>query len=265
MFVLSKLLAVATQPLFWLALWGLAGLVALAQRRKAAPAMLWAAWVVGVGLGFEAVPDALLRPLEQRHPAPGAQQLGVGPPGQEGTFVGVIVLGGAFERTLADGAQADAPLRPRLNAAAERMTASTALMRQNPAWTLVFTGGDPQLRPSGASEAQLAHTFYRQQGLADARIRLEPRARNTRENAQNVAQLLGAQCQERWLLVTSAWHMPRAMREFEAAGCAVTPYPTDFRAGDSTPIWQYAWLTSVHKWELVLHEHLGLLAHAPTR
>lgn len=96
-------------------------------------------------------------------------------------------------------------------------------------------------------------------------MRLEDGSRNTRENAQQVAKLLGDRCQEPWLLVTSAWHMPRSMAEFEAVGCKVTPYPVDFRTGDATPLTEYSLAQSLLRWQTALHEWLGLPVYRLTR
>lgn len=67
------------------------------------------------------------------------------------------------------------------------------------------------------------------------------------------------------LLVTSAWHMPRSMAEFEAVGCKVTPYPVDFRTGDATPLTEYSVAYSLMRWQTALHEWLGLLVYGVTR
>ena len=98
-----------------------------------------------------------------------------------------------------------------------------------------------------------------------SRVQLEGGSRTTRENARQVAKLLGARCQEPWLLVTSAWHMPRAMSEFEAVGCRVTPYPVDFRTGDATSWTEYSLAHSLLRWQTALHEWLGLAMYGLTR
>ena len=71
------------------------------------------------------------------------------------------------------------------------------------------------------------------------------------------------------LLVTSAWHMPRAMAAFEAAfektGCKLTPYPVDFKTGESTPLTEYALAHSLLRWQTALHEWLGLWVYGVTR
>jgi uncharacterized SAM-binding protein YcdF (DUF218 family) len=115
------------------------------------------------------------------------------------------------------------------------------------------------------TESELAKVFFEQQGLDMARVRLEDGSRNTRENAQQVAKMLGDRCLQPWLLVTSAWHMPRSMAEFEALGCNVTPYPVDFRTGDATSLSEYALAPSLLRWQTALHERLGLFVYGMTR
>jgi uncharacterized SAM-binding protein YcdF (DUF218 family) len=98
-----------------------------------------------------------------------------------------------------------------------------------------------------------------------ARVTMEGGSRTTRENAQQVARVLGQRCQEPWLLVTSAWHMPRSMAEFEAVGCNVTAYPVDFRTSLSTSLTEYSLAHSLVSWQTALHEWLGLWVYRMTR
>ncbi|PVE44165.1 YdcF family protein [Limnohabitans planktonicus] len=256
MFVFSKLMSAITQPLFWLAVWWCAALCLLSLSvswRRAALRMLWAGLAVLGLLGFEALPHALLRPLENRYPVPSPQTVG--------RHVGVIVLGGATHNHASFLAHGQVPLSD----AAERLTVSAELMRQHPNLPLIFTGGEGRLLATGVTEAELARIFYSQQGLDTARVQLEAASRTTRENARQVAKLLGPRCQEPWLLVTSAWHMPRSMAEFEAVGCRVTAYPVDFRTGDATPWTEYSLARSLLLWQTALHEWLGLGVYGVTR
>jgi uncharacterized SAM-binding protein YcdF (DUF218 family) len=255
MFVMSKLLSAITQPLFWLAVWwALALLLALsAHWRRSALGALWAGWVVLGLLGFTAVPDALLRPLENRYPQPAADAVG--------RHVGLIVLGGATGHPNVFLAHGQVPLGD----AAERMSLPVGLMRQHTHLQLVFSGGEGRLLATGTTEAELARAFYQQQGVDMARVTLESGSRNTRENARQVAQLLGPRCQQPWLLVTSAWHMPRSMAEFQAVGCNVTPYPVNFLIGHTTPLTEYALADSLQRWQTALHEWLGLRVYGVTR
>lgn len=253
MFVLSKLMSAITQPLFWLALWWVLGLLLLRRWRRVAPTMLWLGLLVLGLLGFEALPHAVLRPLENRYVVPTEAAVG--------RHVGVVVLGGALGHPDIYQKHRQVPL----GEAAERMTVPVGLLRQHPKLRLVFSGGEGRLLPLGLTEAQLAKTFYLEQGVDMARVTLEGASRTTRENAREVASLLGPRCAEPWLLVTSAWHMPRAMAEFEAVGCRVTAFPVDFRTGAVTPLTEYSLARSLLLWQTALHEWFGLRVYGWTR
>jgi uncharacterized SAM-binding protein YcdF (DUF218 family) len=144
------------------------------------------------------------------------------------------------------------------------MSTPVGWLRQYPQLHLVFSGGEGRLLATGVSEAELAQQFYAQQGVEPSRLSLEGGSRNTRENARQVAALLGERCQQPWLLVTSAWHMPRSVPEFEAVGCQVTPYPVDFRTGQTTSWTEYSLARSVMLWQVALHEWLGLAVYRLT-
>jgi uncharacterized SAM-binding protein YcdF (DUF218 family) len=253
MFVLSKLLTAITQPMFWLALWWALALLMLLRWRKLAMAMLWGGLLVLGLLGFEAGPHALLRALENRYPVPTAEAVG--------RHVGVIVLGGATEHPGIHQAHGQVPL----GEAAERMSVPVGLLRQHPKLQLVFSGGEGRLLATGVSEAELAKAFYQQQGVDMGRLVLEGGSRTTRENARQVAALLGERCHQPWLLVTSAWHLARSVPEFVAVGCQVTPYPVDFRTGDTTPWSEYSLARSLLLWQTALHEWLGLVVYRLSR
>ena len=68
-------------------------------------------------------------------------------------------------------------------------------------------------------------------GIAKSRLMMERRSRNTQENAEFSKALAAPKPGERWLLVTSAFHMPRSVGLFRKAGFAVEPYPVDWRIG----------------------------------
>ena len=252
-FVLSKLLSAITQPMFWLAVWWGMALIFLASGRKGAVHMLWLGLLLLGLLGFRAIPDGLLRALESRFSVPAASTVEA--------HQGVIVLGGAVGHPDSFLAHGQVPL----GEAAERMTVPVGLMRKHPHLQLVFSGGEGRLLTTGTTESVLAQAFYEEQGLDMRRVTFEDGSRTTRENAQQVWRLLGKACAEPWLLVTSAWHMPRAVAEFEAVGCAVTPYPVDYRTGASTPWTEYSMAFSLVRWQLALHEWLGIAAYRLTR
>ena len=252
MFFVSKVLSAITQPMFWLALWWGFALLVLIRWRRPALIMLWSGLVALALLGFCAVPDALLRALESRYPVPAAEAID--------RHLGVIVLGGALDHPGSYVAHGQVPF----GEAGERLTVPVGLMRQHPQLELVFSGGEGRLLATGVVESEMARVFFQEQGLEMARLQLESGSRTTRENARQVAALLGERCQQPWLLVTSAWHMPRSIPEFEAVGCQVTAYPVDFRTGASTPLTEYSLAHSLVRWQTALHEWLGLLVYGWT-
>jgi uncharacterized SAM-binding protein YcdF (DUF218 family) len=138
-------------------------------------------------------------------------------------------------------------------------------MRKFQNFELIFSGGEGRLLPTGTTEAEIAKVFYEEQGVDMKRVTLESKARNTRENARQVAALLGERCKQPWLLVTSASHMPRSMAEFEATGCNVTAYPVDFHTAEESSWTEYSMAGSLGAWQKALHEYLGMFVYGVTR
>ena len=137
---------------------------------------------------------------------------------------GIVVLGGAADEALS---QARGQLV--LGDAAERLLAFVALARRYPAAKLIVSrGANGEGRDSDARTAWPAG-FFADFGIDPARVRYDGRARDTAENATFGRLLAEPKPGENWLLVTSAWHMPRAVGVFRAAGWPVIPYPVDYR------------------------------------
>lgn len=252
MFIVAKLFAFVTQPLAWVLTLLALGLLLQRRWRRTGTALLWSALAVLLIQGWEPLPDALLRRLEQQYPAPTAIDLS--------RYAGVVVLGGATEASYVwEGHE-----QPALNEAAERMTAALPLLQQAPQLVLLFTGGEGELFGNGLTEAERARRFYAQMGVAPQRLLLESASRTTYENAVLSAQLPGVDKTRPWLLLTSGWHMPRSMAAFEKAGWNVTPWPTDYRAGLHTPWMRYSLVRGADKWRTALHEILGLWMYGLT-
>lgn len=246
MFVLAKLLLFVTQPLAWVVALLTLGLLLQRRWRRGATALLWSALAVLLLQGWEPLPDALLRHLEARHPAPAPLDLR--------RYAGVVVLGGATESSYVwDGHE-----QPALNGAAERLTAALPLLQRAPQLMLLYTGGEGELMTRALTEAERARRFYLSMGVDPGRLILESASRTTHENAVLSAALPGVDRTRPWLLLTSAWHMPRSMATFEKAGWNVTPWPADYRAGLETPWHQYSLAQGAAKWHIGLHEILGL-------
>jgi uncharacterized SAM-binding protein YcdF (DUF218 family) len=118
--------------------------------------------------------------------------------------------------------------QPALTDGAERLTEAVGLARRFPDARVVFSGGSGIVARQDLKEAEVARTFFAQMGVDPARLTFESQSRNTYENAVFTRDQVGPKPGERWLLVTSATHMPRAMGCFRAAGWTVEAYPVDF-------------------------------------
>jgi uncharacterized SAM-binding protein YcdF (DUF218 family) len=194
------------------------GLLLMRTRYRINGRRLMAAGVIALAvIGYSPLGNALLRPLEDRFP-----------PWDEsrGAPDGIVVLGGA----VSPGVSA-AHGTPALNEAAERLTAIAALARRYPDAPIVLTGGSGTLLRDVGPEAEVSRGLLESFGVAPSRILIENKSRNTSENARFTKIMVQPAPGTRWLLVTSAAHMPRAMGIFRHEGFSVEAYPVDWRTG----------------------------------
>ena len=245
-FALAKLVWIVLTPSNLLVLLATLGalLAAFGRPWGAALALL----SLGVVLLATALPLGLwlATPLEDRFPPPDPAPAEVD---------GVVVLGG--------GVDADVSLardQPAIGGTGERFAAMIELHRRYPEARLVFTGGIGRIQGAATSEASVLSRFWESQGLPPARILFEDRARTTRENALFAKAVAEPRPGERWLLVTSARHLPRAMGAFRAAGWPVEPWPVDYRT-TGTAGWRFEFRVAKRLAELdgAAYEWLGLL------
>ena len=253
MFIASKILALITQPLAWVVLLLLLALLIPAVKLQLIKRLIAFSLALMLSMGWEPLPDFLIRQLEN-------QYADVPVDADLKGYEGLVVLGGALD----SGYIAQAHQQPVLNGAAERMTWAATLMQRNPHLQLLFTGGEGALFGVGPTESERAKVFFDSLGVQGAHLQFEDKSRNTYENAVFTAQLPGVDKTQRWLLLTSAWHMPRSMATFEKAGWNVKAYPVDFRTGTFTPWTAYSLRSGVDSWQLVLHEWVGMVAYRLT-
>jgi uncharacterized SAM-binding protein YcdF (DUF218 family) len=171
---------------------------------------------------------------------------------------GIIVLSGSEEARKSQYWQ-----QSELNRASERHFAFVALARQYPDAKLVFTGGGrPELI---LKEADVAKHLYQSLGLDTDRIIFEKQAKNTAENAVFSKKMVEPQVGEHWILITTAWHMPRAIGLFCQVGWPTTPYPVDHWT-EPDYMFTIDWDFSGHLSHLnmAVKEWIGLLAYYAT-
>ena len=250
MFLASKILSFATQPIAWAILLLLAGLAAQRRWHKAGVGLCWTALLVLLFTGWEGPVDIALYRLEAQYPA-------VTPATSLKPYVGVVVLGGA----LGGSALWEKPGQIALTNAAERMVVPIALLQRNPHLKLVFTGGEGNLNWSKYTEADRAKIFFDMMGVDASRVFYEAASRTTYDNAVFTAKLPGVDPTQPWLLLTTAAHMPRSMGVFLKAGWNVTAYPVDFRSAQEPDWGGYSITQGVEKWHYALHETIGYIAY----
>jgi uncharacterized SAM-binding protein YcdF (DUF218 family) len=252
-FVLSKTLGFLLLPTNLLIAIGLVGAILMATRLASLGRKLVVAAVLLLILcGLSPLGKILLYPLEQRFPPWDATR---------GAPDGIIVLGASIEADLSV-----AHGTPVVRGAPDRIIAAAALARQYPNARVVFSGGSANLISNDAREADFAGAIFESLGIDKSRLMMERRSRNTQENAEFSKALVAPRDGERWLLVTSAFHMPRSVGLFRKAGFAVEPYPVDWRVGgrDDLMSWSNVAIEGLGRTDLAVREWMGLIAYRAT-
>jgi len=234
---------------------GLLGLLLCCSRRlRGFGRFLMGASIVLLAVfGLSPAGNWMIAPLEERFPP------AVVAPGTD--IAGIIVLGGAVDTYLSTARHQSA-----LNDSAERMTIVPALARQYPQAKIIFTGGvsvGGSVLWNDMTEAAVAKQLFESFGLPDDRMLFETKSRDTYENAQFTRDLVKPQPGQHFLLVTSAFHMPRSMGLFRKAGFDVLPYPVNYRTGGPQDAWIpfYAVSDGLRQSNLASREWIGLLGY----
>jgi len=215
-FILSKTAGFFALPSNLLFSIGLLGAVLLLTRFARLGRRLLVVGFIGIGaFGVLPLGKVLLLPLEQRFPSWDEKR---------GAPDGIIILGGAISTDISA-----ARGEPSLNDSAERLTIVPELARRFPNARILFSGGTASLIRDEPGEATFAKSLLASLGVPADRILVEDRSRNTAENAAFTRAVLDPKPGQRFLLVTSAVHMPRAIGCFRREGFDVEAYPVDWR------------------------------------
>jgi uncharacterized SAM-binding protein YcdF (DUF218 family) len=143
------------------------------------------------------------------------------------------------------------------------MVAAAVLARQYPKARIVFSGGNANLlADDSAKEADYALSALEELGVAKERLAAERLSRNTVENAEFVKAVANPKPGERWLLVTSAFHMPRSIGLFRKAGFSVEAYPVDWRASKLKAFsFSSVGINGLERMDVAMREWIGLTAY----
>lgn len=237
----------ALQPSNLIAILAILGLIAAPMGRRLAGRLLGASAILLVLFGLLPLGKIIIAPLEDRFPEPSATDVAAA--------AGILVLGGAEQAALSELRR-----QPMLNGAAERLIAGADLAHRFPTKPMLFTSGAGTA--SGFTQSDVAAMAFTAMGLAPDRVQYETKSANTYENATFTRALIPPSANGPWILVTSAFHMPRAVAVFRKAGWTVLPYPVDYRSAsearfDFTP----DVAARLHEADLAVHEWLGLVVY----
>lgn len=184
------------------------------------------------------------------------------PPAQPTRVAGIIVLGGYINPWISATRHTAA-----LTGAAQRLIETAILARRYPDAKVLVSGGTPILFPDvfsapPASEAEISERILAQLGVKPDRILLETKSRTTYDNALFSKARAHPRPGQTWILVTSAWHMPRAVGVFRRVGWPVLPWPVDYRsAGTAFPLRGFDLGGHLRNLDLFTHEWIGLIAY----
>jgi uncharacterized SAM-binding protein YcdF (DUF218 family) len=221
-------------------------LVVLRRRVAGSVAVKFAAGAVALAT-LSPLGNLLLTPLEQRFPSlPFKSEIAID---------GIIVLGGSY----------DTVSHPYLSTIFLRedtgpMAAVPGLAQEYPKARIIISGGTESLT-SGPSEAAIVKKYFVSFGIAADRILIEEQSQTTAENARFSARLVHPEPDSRWLLVTSAYHMPRAAGAFRKAGFNVIACPAGWRTHGWHDLWRPSATATdnLRRVDVAVHEWLGLL------
>ena len=243
-FWLSKALWTFADPANLLLLLGVAGAILLwTGGRRPGRALLSLVMAILLLISIVPVGGYMMAFLETRFPSV-----------QEQTHVdGIVVLGGAinansYYRWPGSG----------YTSTIGRVIEAARLAKRFPSARLVVSAG-PEIEP-GHSEADATRQVLIELGVAPERVELEVHSRNTYENALFVKQIAKPGPDEHWLLVTSAFHMPRAMGCFRSVGFPVSAFPVDYKY-ESLTIPRFDLFDGLSELKYALHEYTGLIAY----
>jgi uncharacterized SAM-binding protein YcdF (DUF218 family) len=252
-FIASKIFWMLAHPLSLATILALGSFLSsvIGWRRLAATAG-GLGFLVLVISGWTTAGALMLHPLEDRFSRPAEMPDRV---------EGIVVLGGGFE-----GGVNQVRGGYELNASGDRFVEAAALALRYPEAKVLVSGGTGALILEGEGDGETAPRLLEALGVHRGRLLLDNEARNTEENAIFSKRLADPRDGETWLLVTSAFHMPRSVGLFRKAGFQVVPWPADYRtSGSERPgLAEDNAFDSTQNTALAIREWIGLAAYRLT-
>lgn len=245
-FTASKLFWMAFSPMTFLVLLLLFGLIFYSK--KIGQLIVRYSLTVFLCLGFLPIGPNLLTYLEIKYPISATLPENVD---------GIIVLGGGVDATASriyGKIQAAGP--------SSRLLEMIDLSHRYPQARIVYSGGSGDLQNPDDREADVVREFLERTGNLPKSMIFEAESRSTYENMTGSKNLIHPQPHENWLLVTSAYHMPRAVAVFESGGWPVTPWPTGYvEEGEYRFLPSLDVLGNIYKFQIAAKEIIGIIAY----
>jgi len=264
-FISSKIVQFLIEPLNLLFLISVLALFFLILRKPIATKLfLWLSVIGFILVGYAPIPESLARILENSIEKVDLKTI----PSEQ--IAGIIILGGAIsgEDIAIDRGEIT------IGSAAERVTKGLELIRRHPNLPFIFSGFSGRVTPRGMSEADAFKQLITEQGLAEitqSTAYYENQSRNTYENAvysKKIIDQLGVGNPSiktgLWLLVTSATHMPRSVKNFEKQGIQIIPIPVDYQTANTLQWKEFNITDGAVLWNRLLHEYIGIVAYKLT-
>ena len=253
-FFLSKLIWFFLQPSSVLLFLTLVGILLMrGKRQKLGQKLALTAVTILIIFGYSPLGHLMMVPLEERF-----ERVKI----NDGMSIdGIVILGGSIDTAVSRNRPSTAT-----NQANERLIEGAILARRWPNAKIIFSGGSANILYRESSEAVLAKKMLIEMGINGDRILPDNNSSNTAENAVESIKLAKPQPGENWLLVTSAFHMPRSMGCFRQVGFKTLPWPVDYRTRgmkDATRFFSAA-SKGLRRIDIVSREWIGLLAYRLT-
>ncbi|MBB2970723.1 YdcF family protein [Mesorhizobium sp. RMAD-H1] len=214
-FAVSKIAWLLVQPITLLFAGILAATLAVAFSRRRLALIFSAFTIAGfVLVSFTTLGNVMLLPLEERFPVK---------PALPDRVDGILVLGGFMEGEVNASRGGH-----EINGAGDRIIEAMRLARLYPEARIVISGGEGTFFNDSVPDAVSTRQLFNDFGLTGDRLSFEAESRNTYENAVYSREIAQPREGETWLLITSAFHMPRAIGCFRQANFPVTAWPVDY-------------------------------------
>jgi uncharacterized SAM-binding protein YcdF (DUF218 family) len=246
-FILSKILAFLIKPIIWvfiLLIWGLKAKNPVRKKK-----ILWTTVLVFYFFSNAFITDEFVRLYEDRNQT--YSEL-------TEVYDVAIVLGGFSDY---DSTQE----LVQFHSATDRLMHGIKLYKTKRAKKIMIVSGSGKIMKPNEKEALFIGDFLLKIGIPAKDIIIESESNNTRENALNSAQILNEKYNDgKFLLVTSAIHMPRAKRCFKEAGIIVTTLSVDQQSGPRKYLLDHLFIPNIdsfNRWESLIKEWVGFIVY----